>query len=338
MSILVTGSAGFIGYHLTKKLLKNNFKVYGIDNLNSYYDVNLKKDRIRDLKNINKKKFFFYKIDIENFKKLEKVFKKNRIKFVINLAAQAGVRYSLSNPEKYISTNLVGFFNILQLCKNYKVKHLIYASTSRVYGDIHKLPLKENFSAVHPLQLYAATKRSNELLAHSYSNLFNLPTTGLRFFTVYGPWGRPDMALFKFTNSIIQNKKIDIFNFGKHSRDFTYIDDIVEGIYRIITKIPIRKNKLINYNPSESNAPFAIYNIGNSNRVDLMSYIREIEKNLKKVSKKNFMRLQPGDIKNTLSSTKKLYKAVSYKPSTSYKVGIKNFINWYLDYYGKKFK
>ena len=257
---------------------------------------------------------------------------------MVNLAAQAGVRYSLTNPQKYISTNLVGFFNILQLSKEHKIKHFIYASTSSVYGDIHKLPLTENFPAVHPLQLYAATKRSNELMAHSYSNLFNLPTTGLRFFTVYGPWGRPDMALFKFTKSIIENKKINIFNYGNHSRDFTYVDDIVEGIYRIIKKIPKRKKILSKYDPSESNAPFKIYNIGNSNKINLMNYVREIEKNLKKKSKKNFMRLQPGDIKDTLSSTKRLYKAVNYKSSTSYKIGVKNFTDWYLDYYNKRSK
>ena len=336
MTILITGSAGFIGYHLAKKLLKNNFKVLGLDNLNSYYDVKLKKDRIRDLKKISKKNFSFHKIDIENYKKLSNFFNKYKIKYVVNLAAQAGVRYSLTNPEKYISTNLVGFFNVLDLSKKKKIKHLIYASTSSVYGDVHKLPLKEKFSATHPLQLYAATKRSNELMAHSYSNLFNLPTTGLRFFTVYGPWGRPDMALFKFTKLILENKKINIFNYGKHSRDFTYVDDIVEGIFKLLNKIPKNRKDNINQDPSKSISPFEIYNIGNSNKVDLMKYIQEIEKNLKKISKKKYLKLQQGDIKDTLSSTKKLKDAINYKPRTTYKVGVKNFVNWYLDYYNKK--
>ena len=333
MTILVTGSAGFIGFHVSRTLLKKKQKVIGVDNINNYYDTKIKKDRLKNLYIEGKKNFNFFKVDISNFKNLENIFKKEKIKYVINLAAQAGVRYSISNPEKYISSNIIGFFNVIELSKKYKIKHLVYASTSSVYGDRYNLPLKEFYPATNPIQLYAATKRSNELIAHSYSHLFNLPTTGIRFFTVYGPWGRPDMALFKFTKSILNNKKIEVFNYGKHSRDFTYIDDIVNGILLILNKIP-KKNKA-SYKKKDilSRASFDIYNIGNSKRVDLKNYIKEIERNLNKKSKKKYLKLQAGDIKDTLSSTTKIKKATGYKPKIDVREGIRRFINWYLSYY-----
>ena len=336
MTILITGSAGFIGFHVSKALLKNKKRVIGIDNINNYYDTKIKKDRLKNLQIEGRKNFTFYKIDISNYKNLENIFKKEKIKYVINLAAQAGVRYSISNPDKYISSNIVGFFNVIELSKKYKIKHLVYASTSSVYGDRYNLPLKEFYPATNPIQLYAATKRSNELIAHSYSHLFNLPTTGIRFFTVYGPWGRPDMALFKFTKSILNNKKIEVFNYGKHSRDFTYIDDIVKGILLILNKIPKKNNASYNKRETLSTAAFDIYNIGNSKRVNLKNYIKEIEKNLNIKSKKKYLKLQPGDIKDTLSSTIKLNKATGYKANVDFKEGVKRFINWYLSYYKVK--
>ena len=259
---LVTGSAGFIGFHFSLFLLQKKKRVVGIDNINNYYDQKLKKDRLKILKKY--KNFIFHKIDITNEKKLEFVFNKYKFYYVINLAAQAGVRYSVSNPEKYISTNINGFFNVINLSHKKKIKHFLYASTSSVYGKNENYPLKEDFSSSHPAQIYAATKKSNEMIAHSYSSIFNLPTTGLRFFTVYGPWGRPDMALFKFTKNIIKKKKIELYNHGDHIRDFTYIDDIVKSIYLILNKIP-KKNKLYNFkkmNPKNSYCPFRILNIG----------------------------------------------------------------------------
>ena len=315
---LITGSAGFIGFHLSKKLLLDGSIVTGIDNLNNYYDQNLKKDRNKILK--KNKNYKFKKIDIKNYKKLESVFKKNKFECIINLAAQAGVRYSLINPKSYIDNNIVGFFNVIDLAKKYKVKKIIYASTSSIYGIQNKFPIKENFDTNNPIQLYAATKKSNEVIAASYSKLYNINTIGLRFFTVYGPWGRPDMALFKFTKNILKGKPIDVFNKGKHVRDFTFVDDIVDGIIKIIKK---RKKTL---SPS-------IYNIGNGKKVSLMEYIKLIEKNLNKKAKKNFLPLQKGDVIKTHSSTKLLKKDFGYIPKTSVSHGVKKFINWYLSYY-----
>tara|TARA_E500000178_G_C16952405_1_gene721931 strand:- start:349 stop:1341 length:993 start_codon:yes stop_codon:yes gene_type:complete len=330
MKILITGAAGFIGFHSCLKFLKNGYSVVGIDNLNNYYDVKIKKDRIKYIENNynNKKNFNFFKMDLCNYKKIDKLFKKQKFDYVLNLAAQAGVRHSLTHPFAYINSNLLGFFNLIQLSKNYKVKHFIYASTSSVYGGNKKMPFSENDNTDIPLQLYAATKKSNELIAHSYSHLYKLQTSGLRFFTVYGPWGRPDMALFSFVKNILQNKKINIFNNGNHSRDFTYIDDIVNGIY----KISVNHKKIY----KKSKNFYQIFNIGRGKSEKLMHFINEIEKNLKIKSKKNFLPLQKGDVIKTYSNTSKLVKYFNYKPKVSIKIGIKNFINWYLSYYKLK--
>lgn len=323
---------GFIGFHLTKRLMKKGYFVIGVDNINSYYSKKLKLDRLREINKIKKNNFLFQKIDISSKIKLRKVFLKFKILYVINLAAQAGVRYSLINPDAYIKSNIVGFFNILSLSKEFNVKHLVYASTSSVYGMNKILPFSEKQSVNHPLQLYAATKRSNELMAHSYSNLFRLPTTGLRFFTVYGPWGRPDMALFMFIKNILNNKPINVFNNGNHARDFTYVDDIVEGIEKVILSIP-KSKKLKKLAPNISTAPFRILNIGNSKIVKLSSFIKEIEKNLKIVAKKKYFNLQKGDVIDTLSNTNEIKKITNYKSKTNYTVGIKKFIIWYKNYY-----
>ena len=324
MKILITGAAGFIGFHACIKFLNEGFTVIGVDNLNSYYDVELKKNRIKEIKKNKKRKFNFIKLDLKNFDKLEKIFKKNKFDFVLHLAAQAGVRYSLINPFSYLDSNIIGFFNVLQLSKNFKIRHFTYASTSSVYGGNKKMPFSEKDNTDIPLQLYAATKKSNELIAYSYSHLFKLKTTGLRFFTVYGPWGRPDMALFKFVKNIIQKKPINIFNNGKHSRDFTYVDDIVQGIYRII----VSKNK-----NSKKKIPYQVFNIGRGKSEKLMDFIKEIENNLKIKSKKKFLPLQKGDVEKTYADTSKLFKNFNYKPKISIKIGIKNFVNWYTRYY-----
>ena len=317
MKIFITGVAGFIGFSLAKKLLKTKHKIYGIDNLNNYYDVKLKKARLKELSN-SKNKLLFYKNDIKNKKFLSKIFKKEKFDIVVNLAAQAGVRYSIQNPDSYIERNVIGFFNILDLSKEFNVKHLIYASTSSVYGNNKSFPLSEKLQTNKPLQLYAATKLSNELMAYSYSSIYNLKTTGLRFFTVYGPWGRPDMALYIFTKNILEKKKINLFNKGIHVRDFTYIDDIVSGIQKIIFK--------------KTSYKYQIFNIGNGKAVSLKNYLSEIEKNLNIKAIINKMPLQAGDIVKTHSSIKKIKKIYGYKPITSYKMGIKNFINWFKDY------
>ena len=315
---LITGSAGFIGFHLSKKLLSEGFTVIGVDNLNNYYDQKLKKNRNKILEKYTNYKF--NKIDIKNYSKLESIFKKNKFDCIINLAAQAGVRYSLINPKSYIENNVVGFFNVIDLTKKYKVKNIIYASTSSIYGIQSKFPIKENFDTSNPTQLYAATKKSNEVIAASYSKLYNINTIGLRFFTVYGPWGRPDMAPIKFTKNIIQGKSIEVFNRGKHSRDFTFVEDIVDGIFKIIKKKKkVSKNK--------------IYNIGNGKKVSLIEFIKLIEKNLNKKAKKKFLPLQKGDVFKTHSSTKLLKKDYGYVSKTSINNGVKKFINWYLSYY-----
>ena len=330
---IITGSAGFIGSSLCLKLLKQGDIVIGIDNHNDYYDPKIKEARIERLKKYSNYKH--YKIDISNQKSLEDVFKEHRPQVVVNLAAQAGVRYSMENPLAYINSNIVGFAHILENCRNYKVSHLVYASTSSVYGANTKMPFSEHDSANHPLSVYAASKKSNELMAHSYSHLYKLPTTGLRFFTVYGPWGRPDMALFKFTKAIIDEKPIDVFNHGKHTRDFTYIDDIVEGIKRTLDN-PATKNANWNSNepdPATSNAPWSIYNIGNNKPIKLMDYIGALEKALAKKAEINFLPLQPGDVPDTYASTQNLNEKFNYKPSTSVIDGVSNFVKWYKDYY-----
>ena len=325
MTSLVTGCAGFIGFHLSEKLLKKNIKVIGIDNLNKYYDLNLKKKRLSYLKKY--KKFKFYKVDIRNKKKLEQIFKKFNPKNVINLAAQAGVRYSLINPSAYINNNILGFMNILENSKKYNCKHLVYASSSSVYGGIKKYPFKETFQLDNPMSMYAATKKSNELMAHVYSHIYKLPTTGLRFFTVYGPWGRPDMSLFLFVKSILLKKKINVFNFGKMKRDFTYISDIVEGTFRVINKPPKSK---------KNQPPFRILNIGNNNPVKLEKYIEVIENKLGIKSKKNMLPLQKGDIPASYASVEKLLKLTGYKPKTSIEKGVSNFISWFKSYHNVK--
>jgi len=322
MRLIVTGAAGFIGMHVAEKLLRKNHEVIGIDNLNDYYDVNLKRKRLNILKKY--KKFIFFKTSIENQKKINLIFKKYKPKKVIHLAAQAGVRYSIKNPHAYINSNVLGFINILESSRKFGCKHLIYASSSSVYGGTKKYPFKENFYLDKPMSIYAASKKSNELMAHVYSHLYKLPTTGLRFFTVYGPWGRPDMSLFIFVNSILNKKKIKVFNFGKMKRDFTYIDDIVSGTLKIINKPPKKLKK---------EAPYRICNIGNNNPVDLEYFIKTIEKKLQKKSKKIYLPIQKGDIPVSFANVNKINKITGYKPTTKIEKGISEFITWYKSYY-----
>ena len=335
-AIVVTGCAGFIGFHVSSRLLKEGYKVIGFDVINDYYSIKIKKDRIKELKKKDKNKnFIFYKLNLTNYSKQKKIFSKYKPKYVINLAAQAGVRYSLKNPMAYVESNLIGFTNILELCRHFKVKHLIYASTSSVYGASLRQPYKESDVAAHPIAFYGATKRANELMAHSYSYLYKLPTTGLRFFTVYGPWGRPDMALFKFTKAILEDLPIEVFNHGKHTRDFTYIDDIVEGIVQTLDN-PATCNLGWDSNkpdPATSKAPWRIYNIGNNKPVQLMDYIDALEKALGKKAKINFLPLQPGDVPDTYASTDNLKKKFNYQPSISVIDGISQFVKWYKNYY-----
>ena len=340
MTIIITGSAGFIGYHLSKKLLEKNISVVGIDNINSYYDIRLKEARLQQLKNIALKKdvnFDFYKENINNKSVINYIFKKTTPEIVINLAAQAGVRYSMENPSAYIETNLVGFSNIIECCRNNPVKHFIYASSSSVYGGNTKMPFSESMCVDHPVSLYAATKRSNELIAHCYSHLYSIPSTGLRFFTVYGPWGRPDMALFLFTKAILNAEPIKVFNHGKMSRDFTYIDDIVESIMRLIKKPPILDKYFDTSNPQpdRSWAPHRIFNIGNSNPNSLIEYLNAIEDTLKIKAKKEFLPIQPGDVPATFSDCTSLENLIDFKPNTSIKDGIKEFVKWYREFYEK---
>ncbi|XOQ13605.1 MAG: Uridine diphosphate galacturonate 4-epimerase [Shouchella clausii] len=333
MKILITGVAGFIGSLLAKRLLDTKkIEVIGIDNLNTYYDIQLKNKRIEFL---NSNNFTFYKLDISNREEIFTVFDKEKITHVINLAAQAGVRYSIENPHAYIQSNLVGFSNILEASRHNKVEHLIYASSSSVYGANKKMPFSTKDAVNHPVSLYAATKKSNELLAHTYSHLYNLPTTGLRFFTVYGPWGRPDMAYFSFTKNIIEGKPIKVFNNGEMMRDFTYIDDIIEGIIRLIDKKP-EPNMDFNYvapDPSSSYAPYKIYNIGNNQPVKLMDFIQTIEKHVGKKAKLEFLPMQPGDVQATYADIDDLTNAVGFSPNTSIDEGIRQFVEWYRSYY-----
>ncbi len=338
MKILITGAAGFIGFHLSKRLLENNISVIGVDNLNDYYDINLKKSRKKVLDKVSKKfnsDFYFYQNSIEISKDIEDIFQKHQPKIVVNLAAQAGVRYSITNPDIYIKSNLIGFSNILECCRKYNVKNLLYASSSSVYGGNENLPFNERQAVNHPVSLYAATKKANEIMAHSYSSLYSIPATGLRFFTVYGPWGRPDMALFLFTKSIIEGKAIKIFNNGNMTRDFTFIDDIIESLMLLIKKPAEIDYEFdpMNPDPATSWSPHRIFNIGNSKPTPLMSYIEEIERVLGKKAIKEFKEMQKGDVKNTSADTKLLNEWIGFKPNTPISYGIAKFVNWYLDYY-----
>ena len=337
MKIFITGSSGFIGFHLSKKLLDSGHSVHGFDSMNNYYDVKLKKARYEILKKY--KKFSFTKNNLENQKILSNTILKFKPKIIIHLAAQAGVRYSIEKPRVYLDSNITGTYNIIELAKKVNVKHLLIASSSSVYGANKKLPFKEIDKTETQLSIYAATKKSTESIAHSYSNIWKVPITMLRFFTVYGPWGRPDMALFKFTKGIIDNKKIDIYNKGKMYRDFTYIDDIVNGIKALINKAPNSKqlNKFKNDSLS-SVAPFRVLNIGNTRKVFLLDFIDALEKELGKKAIRNYMPMQKGDVKMTLSDTTLLKKLTGYNPKTNFRLGIKNFLKWYLSYYKSQIK
>ena len=338
MKILVTGAAGFIGFHTAKQLLERGDTVVGLDNFNDYYDVKLKEARAAVLDNYDG--FSMARIDLADRPAMEALFAKEKFDKVINLAAQAGVRYSIENPHSYIDSNIVGFLNILEGCRHHDVQHLTYASSSSVYGANTTMPFSIHQNVDHPLALYGATKKANELMAHTYSNLYNLPTTGLRFFTVYGPWGRPDMALFLFTRAIIEGKTIDVFNYGKHKRDFTYIDDIVEGVVRTSdnTATPNENWDAANPDPGTSMAPYRLYNIGNQQPVELMDYIGAVEKCLGKEAEKNLLPLQPGDVPDTWADTQALADDVGYQPSTPIETGVKNFVEWYLEFYKDELK
>jgi UDP-glucuronate 4-epimerase len=333
MKILITGVAGFIGMHVAINLLERGDIVIGIDNINNYYSKKLKLARLKKLKKF--RKFFFYKVNISNRKVINNIFSKTKPQKVIHLAAQAGVRYSISNPEIYIKTNLYGFANIIENCRNFAIEHLVFGSSSSVYGGNTLMPMRESHSTDHPMSLYAATKKSNELIAHSYSHLYKIPITGLRFFTVYGPWGRPDMALFKFTKNILAKKPIEIFNFGDLRRDFTFIDDIVKGVIRALDKIATPSD---NYhsskpNPSISNAPYRILNIGNDTPVPLMKFVNTLENLLGEKAKIRFIEMQKGDVFSTHSDNTALDKWIGFKPSTSIEEGIKIFVDWYKFFY-----
>jgi len=333
MKVLITGSAGFIGSALSLRLLERGDTVIGVDNLNDYYDVNLKKARLA--RTLNHKNYIEARINLEDREAIAALFKKHKPNRVVNLAAQAGVRYSLINPHSYVDTNLVGFVNILEGCRHNDVEHLVYASSSSVYGANTNMPFSVHDNVDHPVSLYAASKKANELMAHTYSHLYQLPTTGLRFFTVYGPWGRPDMALFMFTKNILEGKPIDVFNHGNHRRDFTYIDDIVEGVIRTLDNVAIPNPDWSGDNPDSatSYAPYKLYNIGNNNTVELMRYIEILEECLGKKAEKNMLPLQPGDVPATYANVDDLVKDVDYKPTMKVEEGIKNFVDWYKDYF-----
>lgn len=331
--VLVTGAAGFIGFHLSKYLLKAGYAVVGIDNMNDYYEVALKESRLELLQPVEG--FTFIQLSLEDKDGLERLFKEYSFSYVVNLAAQAGVRYSLTNPQAYIDSNIQGFINILEACRHHKPEHLIYASSSSVYGANTKMPFSVHHNVDHPLSLYAATKKANELMAHTYSNLYNLPTTGLRFFTVYGPYGRPDMALFLFTKAILEGKPIDVYNHGKMKRDFTYVDDIVEGIVRLLPKAP-KGNKAWNGSapdPATSFAPYRVFNIGNNKPVELLRFIEVLEEKLGRKAVKNFMPIQPGDVPETYADIEALENAIGFRPLASIEEGIGNFVTWYKKYY-----
>ncbi len=331
--ILVTGCAGFIGSHLCERLLDRGDEIIGIDNLNDYYDVNLKKNRLSRLE--PKKNFSFQQVDLCDRDRLLKLFKEQKPERVVNLAAQAGVRYSLTNPYAYTESNITGFMTILEGCRHEKVEHLVYASSSSVYGSNRKLPFAVGDSVDHPVSLYAATKKANELMAHTYSHLYQLPTTGLRFFTVYGPWGRPDMALFLFTKNILEGKPIDVFNFGNHRRDFTYISDIVEGVIRVLDKVASPDPQWDPLNPdcATSSAPYRLFNIGNNNPVWLKDFIAAIEEATGKKAIQNMLPMQMGDVLETYADVQSLTDYVDFKPATPIREGIKHFVDWYKSYY-----
>lgn len=348
MKILVTGIAGFIGYHLVMSLINRDDEIIGLDSINDYYDVSIKYGRLKncgfDKSNIEYNKLIksskysnlsFIKLGLEDKNNLENLFKEEKFDKVINLAAQAGVRYSLVNPQAYIDSNITGFLTILECCRNFSIKHLTYASSSSVYGLNEKQPFSTKDNVDHPVSLYASSKKCNELMAHTYSHLFKIPTTGLRFFTVYGPWGRPDMALFIFTKSILENKPIDVYNYGKMQRDFTYISDIVQGIIKVNDNPPIGNSNWdpLNPDPSSSSAPYKIYNIGNSKPVELMSFVKTIEEELGKKAIINLLPIQPGDVPATYADVTDLIENFNYKPQVSVKEGIKNFIEWYRNFY-----
>jgi len=348
MNILITGIAGFIGYHLAQSLIKADHTIYGIDNLNDYYDVNLKLDRLKNLglnttdiksnqiiQADNNPKLKFAKININDTDHLNDIFNNDSFEIVIHLAAQAGVRFSLTHPRAYIDSNISGFANILEACRHAKIEHLVFASSSSVYGLNETIPFSTHHNVDHPISLYAATKKSNELMAHTYSHLYGIPVTGLRFFTVYGPWGRPDMALFKFTKAIFDDKPIDVYNNGDMQRDFTYVDDIVEGIVRTALNRP-KEN--VNWSgkkpdPASSKSPYKIYNIGNSTPIQLLDFISALEKTIGKTAKKNFMPLQPGDVVTTYADVSDLVEDIGYRPNTPIEVGVGKFVEWYRDYY-----
>lgn len=333
MKILLTGAAGFIGMHTALRLLARGDEVIGVDNLNDYYDVSLKQARLARL--TGHPSFSFHQLSVEDGGAMSSLFQQVKPQRVIHLAAQAGVRYSLSNPHAYIDANIQGFINILEGCRHHNVEHLAYASSSSVYGGNTALPFSEHQNIDHPVSLYAATKKANELMAHTYSHLFGLPTTGLRFFTVYGPWGRPDMALFLFTRAILEGRAIDVFNHGQMVRDFTYIDDIVEGVIRVIDK-PATANvgfDSANPDPATSNAPYRVFNIGNSQPTPLMEYIEALEAALGLVAKKNFLPMQPGDVPATSADTVELNKWVGFKPNTAVNEGVRRFVEWYQEFY-----
>ena len=348
MKVLVTGTAGFIGFHLANRLIRDGFEVTGVDSINDYYSVSLKLDRLKaagiaaDNIEYNKlynsstlKGYSFIQLKLEDRENLEALFKSQKFDVVVNLDAQAGVRYSITNPSAYIDSNIVGFANVLECCRHNNIKHLVYASSSSVYGLNETIPFETDHTVDHPISLYAATKKSNELMAHVYSHLYNMPTTGLRFFTVYGPWGRPDMAMYLFTKAIINNEPIQVFNNGEMERDFTYIDDIVDGIVRVINNTP-KGNPGWNGKepqPSTSKAPYQIYNIGNSQPVKLTAFIEAIEKKLGKKATKTMMPMQPGDVHKTYADVTSLKNNTGYLPSTSIETGVNNFIDWYLSYY-----
>lgn len=331
--ILVTGAAGFIGFHTSMRLLARGDEVVGLDNLNDYYDVNLKRDRLKQLQ--EQQNFKFVEMELADRDRVARLFSEECFERVLNLAAQAGVRYSLKNPHAYVDSNLVGFVNVLEGCRHNRVEHLTYASSSSVYGLNTSMPFSIHHNVDHPVSLYAATKKANELMAHTYSHLYQLPTTGLRFFTVYGPWGRPDMALFLFTKAILEGKPIDVFNQGKMKRDFTYIDDIVEGVIRVMdnTAVPNQVWRSDSPDPGTSCAPYKLYNIGNNNPVELMDYIGAIESALGMTAEKNLLPIQPGDVPATFADVDDLVADVGFKPSTSIQDGIGSFVNWYRNYY-----
>ena len=333
LRVLVTGVAGFIGFHLSQRLLENGAEVVGIDNLNDYYDITLKLNRLAQLE--GKSRFKFFKVDLAHQTSIQELFSQHEFDIVVNLAAQAGVRYSIKNPHAYINSNLVGFTNILESCRHSNIKHLVYASSSSVYGANTNVPFSVRHSVDHPISLYAATKKANELMAHTYSHLYGLPTTGLRFFTVYGPWGRPDMALFLFTKSILEGTPIDVFNYGQMKRDFTYIEDIIEGVLRVISFIPKPSPNWSSDSPIPgiSYAPYRVYNIGNNRPVELLHFIQVLEDCLGVKAKKNLLPLQPGDVPYTYADIEDLFSDLEFRPKTSIEKGIEKFVIWYRDYY-----